>query len=253
MHKDGRRRPGLLVVSWICGALPLCALLLAFPAQVQAGGGAFAVDDAEVGAPGTCKVETWASGADNPDRDRIGVISPACVANIGRPVEIGAAWQRARSAGDWESTATLKAKINLLPVETGRLGLALAGAVSWDLATSLHSETAIDVPMTLQLAETFKLNAKAGWLHDPVGERHSLSYGAGLEWAFLEPVTLIAEVFGLAGHRTDTPSERDPRLQVGLRFTPTESADIDVIFGRNITGENANWITVGLNLRFEPK
>jgi hypothetical protein len=26
--------------------------------------------------------------------------------------------------------------------------------------------------------------------------------------------------------------------------------DFDVIYGRNITGENAHWITVGLNVRF---
>ena len=26
--------------------------------------------------------------------------------------------------------------------------------------------------------------------------------------------------------------------------------DLDLIYGRNIAGENANWITVGLNVRF---
>jgi len=41
-----------------------------------------------------------------------------------------------------------------------------------------------------------------------------------------------------------------PRVQVGLRFTPVEAFDIDVIYGRNITGENANWITLGTTIRF---
>jgi hypothetical protein len=29
--------------------------------------------------------------------------------------------------------------------------------------------------------------------------------------------------------------------------------DIDVIYGRNIVGENADWITLGLNVRFDAK
>jgi hypothetical protein len=64
-------------------------------------------------------------------------------------------------------------------------------------------------------------------------------------------VTLIGEVFGQTGAgEEEVRSARQPRLQAGLRFTPVDSMDIDVIYGRNITGENANWITVGLNLRF---
>ena len=43
-----------------------------------------------------------------------------------------------------------------------------------------------------------------------------------------------------------------PRFQVGLRWRPIDRFSMDLILGRNITGENANWITVGLNLRFEP-
>ena len=64
------------------------------------------------------------------------------------------------------------------------------------------------------------------------------------------PITLIAEVFGLVGERTDPRSIIDPRFQAGIRFTPIETVDLDLIYGRNIAGENANWITVGLNVRF---
>jgi hypothetical protein len=50
-------------------------------------GGAYYVDDAEIGKPGSCEIESWSSFAAN--GDRIAVFSPACVLNLGRPVELG--------------------------------------------------------------------------------------------------------------------------------------------------------------------
>ena len=41
-----------------------------------------------------------------------------------------------------------------------------------------------------------------------------------------------------------------PRAQIGVRFTPQDNIDLDLIYGHNITGENSHWLTVGLNLRF---
>ena len=82
---------------------------------------------------------------------------------------------------------------------------------------------------------------------------HWFTYGAEIEWNFMKPLTLIGEVFGIAGHNVEPVTRTDPRAQVGLRFTPVESVDIDLIYGRNIAGENANWFTLGLNLRFDAK
>ena len=64
------------------------------PAQAHAAGGAFAVDDVEIGKPGDCKVESWASIASN--HDFIAVTSPACVVKLGIPVELGGQLQRSR-------------------------------------------------------------------------------------------------------------------------------------------------------------
>ena len=62
----------------------------------------------------------------------------------------------------------------------------------------------------------------------------------------------IAEVFGQVGDLPPAASSsvREPRMQAGLRYTPVDNIDIDLIYGRNITGEDANWITLGLNVRF---
>src|SRR6266576_1861056 len=36
----------------------------------------------------------------------------------------------------------------------------------------------------------------------------------------------------------------------GVRYRPNEIFSIDVIYGHNITGENASWITLGTTIRF---
>jgi hypothetical protein len=38
-------------------------------------------------------------------------------------------------------------------------------------------------------------------------------------------------------------------VQAGLRYTPIDAVDIDVLYGHNIQGERAHWITLGLNFR----
>ena len=39
------------------------------------------------------------------------------------------------------------------------------------------------------------------------------------------------------------PSVTRPRFQAGVRYRPNEIFSVDLIYGRNIMGENANWIT----------
>ena len=45
-------------------------------------------------------------------------------------------------------------------------------------------------------------------------------------------------------------ANRGPSRSVTRSRQPAEAFDIDLIYGRNIAGENANWLTLGLNLRF---
>src|SRR5262249_29387353 len=80
--------------------------------DVRAAGGPFAVDDADVGDVGTCKIESWVQFANN--GDFIGVSAPGCAFNFGRPVELSAAALRFRASGEWGSTFGLKAKTNLV-------------------------------------------------------------------------------------------------------------------------------------------
>lgn len=95
-------------------------------------------------------------------------------------------------------------------------------------------------------------------MYDSTTKINYATWGGGFEWNFVKPLTLIGEVYGQSG-RLVTPepdaapsnnSVREPRSQLGLRYTPKENIDFDVIWGRNITGENSNWVTLGVNLRF---
>ena len=223
--------------------------LMAFAAEARAAGGAFAVDDAAVDDAGNCKVESWLSFASN--RDFAAVTTPACVVPFFiKPVEIGVQAARTRADGEWGTSLTPKAKMNILPPDVGKFGIAISGGATFDVLTGEHTGSFVNVPFTYTFSESFKVNVNGGWSYDHVNRLHYATYGAGVEWVPFKPVTLIAEVFGLVGQQTDPRSITDPRFQAGIRVTPIDTVDFDLIYGRNITGENANWVTIGMNVRF---
>ena len=74
--------------------------------------------------------------------------------------------------------------------------------------------------------------------------------------------TLTGEIFGeLAATRAGIISDDgppsiavvEPRIQAGLRWRPIDDFNIDLIYGRNLQGENANWITLATTVRFSVK
>src|SRR5712692_6735484 len=82
----------------IAFALFFIFLLPAPQAFAARRGGAYYVDDAEIGKAGSCEIESWSSFAAN--GDRIAVFSPACVLNLGPPVELGTHLVNLRSDGE---------------------------------------------------------------------------------------------------------------------------------------------------------
>jgi hypothetical protein len=97
------------------------------------------------------------------------------------------------------------------------------------------------VPTTIKLHDQLRVHLNTGVLAD---DHSHLTWGAGIEWQVEKSWSLIAESFGLTGHLDQ------PRLQAGLRFAPGNPVDIDIIYGHNVTGESAHWITTGLTVRF---
>jgi len=207
----------------------------------HAAGGAYAVDDAAIGSAGECQVESWIAIASN--GDLVGVTQPACVVDLGVPVEITAAAQAARLDGQWATLTGLQVKFIVLPMGSNNLAVGMVLNTLFDTTKGVNVSF-VNVPVTLKLRDDFRLNLNSGWLHDTIDDTNHLTWGAGFQWDFRRQWTLIAEVYGQTGHLSD------PRMQAGLRFAPTKAIDLDIVCGRNIAGENANWITAGLTVRF---
>jgi hypothetical protein len=216
--------------------------------NAQAAGTAYAVDTSEVTDTGACKIETWFSKASN--HDFFGATNPACGVNMFLPSELSAQVSRARSDGEWTTSLTPKVKAKIIPTEIGTAGLAVSATASFDLTSYENTSVAVAVPVTLRLSEVVRINVNGGWMWDRTVDRHYLTYGAGVDWRTPDNIyTLTAEIFGLLGS-SDVSSVVQPRFQIGMRFRPVDAFSLDVIYGRNIGGENANWITVGTTIRF---
>jgi hypothetical protein len=229
------------------GAMVVTAALL-FAVRADAAGTAYGVDTAEVSEAGNCKVESWLSWASN--QDFLAITNPSCVVNLGRPVELSVQLQRSRSDGEWGTFAAPKFKTNLIPSGIGTFGVAIAGGAAFDLITHETLGFYSYIPATMRLSETMRLNVNAGWQWDRIADVHFFSYGVGFDFRTPDNVwTLTTEVFGLVG-LADRKTAGQPRYQVGLRWRPIDRFSTDVILGRNITGENANWITLATSIRF---
>lgn len=232
------------------GHLLIPSALLGASAAIQAhaAGGAYVVDTAEVSEPGSCKVESWISSANN--HDLIAATNPSCVVPIGRPVEVSVQLSRTRSDGEWGTAAQPKLKTNLVPSAIGQFGLAAAVGMSIDALTGETTGGFAYIPATMRLSNNLRINLNAGWQGDRTIGRDYFLYGLGFDLRTSDNVwTLTGEMFGVAGQSDDAGTVR-PRAQLGLRYRPVDRFNVDLIYGRNLTGENANWITLATILRF---
>lgn len=217
------------------------------PQDAKAANGAYAVDTADISDLGSCKVESWLSTATNTDFSA--VANPSCVVNIVRPVELSVMTNRYRSDGDWGTSVAPKAKINLVPTGIGKFGVSALGGVTLDAQTGQNTAMFGEIPVTWRFSEVTRINLNAGWLWDRTIDRHYFTYGAGFDWKLTDVIQYTIEVYGQVG-AADIPSVTRPKFQTGLRYRPNDIFSVDVIYGHNITGENANWITVGTTIRF---
>ena len=156
---------------------------------------------------------------------------------------------RSRSDGDWTTSLAPKAKWNFIPTGIGRFGLAFSAGGSFDTLTGENLTAFAVVPVTYRLSDTMRINLHGGWMWDRMADRHNLIYGAGFDWKLSDTLQWTIEAFGQAG-QSDEPSAIRPRFQTGLRYRPNDIFSVDLIYGHNISGENANWITLGTTIRF---
>src|SRR6202163_3332079 len=215
--------------------------------DARAANGAYAVDAADISETGSCKVESWISTATNTDFSA--VANPSCVVDPFKPVELSLLTNRARSDGDWSTTIAPKAKTNLVPTGIGKFGFSFFAGGQFDARTGENLAAFAVVPATYRLSETMRININGGWLWDRTVDRHYLTYGVGFDWKFTDVLQWTIEAFGQAG-ASDIPSVVRPRFQTGVRYRPNEIFSVGAIYGPNIAGQKANWITVRTTIRF---
>ena len=226
--------------------LPLALALVS--GGVLGAGAAYQVDTAEVSAPGSCKVEAWYSASTG--RDAIAAVNPACVADLSRPVEMGVQVARGRADGEYTTVAVPKVKTNLLPSAIGKLGIAAAAGFAYDFSEQDSTAVFANLPATLRLSDTARINLNAGWLRDRSFGADYGTYGVGVDLRTRDNVwTLTGEMFGQAVAPAP-PGANQPRYQLGLRYRPVDPFNIDLIYGRNLIGEGRNWLTVSTIVRF---
>ncbi len=228
--------------------LLLLALVLLPEAAAEA---AFYVDDFEVDEPGACAVESWISYASN--KDFMAVTSPSCVVQIGKsPVELGVEYQRSREDGVWKTQGAVSSKVTLVRMTKG-IGVGLSGELDWDLITGASKGGNFNVPVSFDIGKNLRLNVNGGYLYDGDLKAGFGTWGTGLEWTISPKIALIGEVFGQLGAQAQTTPTQQPRFQTGVRYSVGDHVDVTLIYGRNLNGENANWITVGTSFSFNAK
>ena len=239
-----RPRAGDLIAAAALAIAAICNV-----SQARAAGAAFAVETSEISETGSCKVEAWQSWASN--RDNVSTANPACVVDIFRPVEVSAQVVRSRADDEWATTVIPKAKTKIVPTQIGSFGLAVTAGTAYDLTTSESTAVFANAPATLRLSETVRINVNGGWLWDRTVDQHYLIYGIGVDWRLTKILTLTVETFGQAGS-AEVSTATQPRFQAGLRLRPIDTLSFDVIYGQNVYGEGAHWVTVATTVRFPP-
>jgi hypothetical protein len=150
----------------------------------------------------------------------------------------------ARSDGDGISTVSLTAKTVPIPIGQTGFGLALSGAVVYDPFRHAANGLIFTVPVTFDLSEKLRLNINAGVQYNADPAVLYATGGVSVSWNFVNQWSIISEVFAIVG-----PGTTNPRFQSGIRYSPTKDVDWHVIYARNLTGEQANWITLALTFR----
>jgi hypothetical protein len=240
-HKRGVMRQNLLFVGMALGVYALLTL----SSKVHAAGGPYVVDDGAINAPGECNVDVWYKSQRHQQSNHETEVSQDCTFKALPSVQFGATVSRSHDDGDRETQVSPKVKAQVFSDDDLGLEVALAAGANFAL-NRRHSFDGADLtlPMTYQPFEPLRLNVSTGWSHayDDGKQSHSWTWGAGVEYALAESLTLIAERFGHLGGGQGW--QAGPRLHLGKQF------DVDLVVGRHLNNDREQWLATGATLRF---
>ncbi|WDU64902.1 hypothetical protein LRS56_10810 [Pseudomonas poae] len=220
-------------------------LLIAVFSKAQAAGGSYTVDDGAVNDPGTCNVDAWYTANRHEGRLHNETLNPACTLSALPGVQWSAALSRASGTGDAETQVSPQVKAQVLSREDLGLQLAISATSHFALGREHAFDGAdFNLPLTWQPVEALRLNLNGGWTHAYNGgeQNHRLTWGTGVEYQVAGALTLIGERYGQEGG--------DQAWQAGPRFHLGQAVDVDLVLGRNLSGDHDQWLTTGATVRF---
>ena len=201
-----------------------------------AAGGTYVVDDGAINAPGECNVDAGYTRSIQRT-----TLSAACTSGALPNLQWGAAIE------DEPGLSHLSPQLKGSLWAWQDAGVEIAWAAAAHIAVDRrHPFDGADlgVPLTWQAFETLRLNLNAGWSHayDDGEQNQRLTWGTGLEYRVADSLTLLAERYGQ--QHGDQAWQAGPRVHLG------KQVDVDLVVGRNLTGDHDRWLTTGATLRF---
>jgi len=97
------------------------------------------------------------------------------------------------------------------------------------------------VPVTVPAGDRLRFNFNLGWQWMRSDSVHAIFAGAQAEIALSKTLGLMIEGFGRDIGKAGT--------QAGLRWTPHEAIDINLLAGRYLDGVTPTSLTVGVTIR----
>jgi hypothetical protein len=220
---------GMNLRPWLAaGAFAACGM-------AHAAGGHHAVDDAAIGEPGDCKVETWFSRASG--GDRLLHAGTGCV--IG-PVELSVAGERAR--GDGQGATTWSAQAKWATEVAPGFSVGAAAVPAWQPGASPRFQgTTLTALGTWRARDDISLHLNFGRNFVRDGQSGNRG-GIAAEWAPAPGWQLLAERF----------FEQDVHFaRVGARWAFTEGWSVDISRAQHLKGDGVSFWTVGATWQFQ--
>lgn len=219
--------PVILIAAFFC--LPKAAFAA----------GAFFVDDAEIVEPDTVQTENWFSHSSKDENVAVDDVSYQLLPRtefmllntIDKP-----------AGGDATDTLTGQIKYKWRDGDEAK-DVASSAVFGVNYGTDNRFAGAYAyIPSTWAINELVDVNFDLGWQYLADSNRNMVTWGLSGDLHASDAITLSAEVFRENINRAG--------MQAGPRITLSKDAELDLIYGRDITGSPANWATAGITLTF---
>ena len=226
---------------------PVLALaLVALPTLAWSAGGHYPVDDADITGAGEWQIESWFSRLDSDTHEQAVLLATTLP---GTRLELTGGLYQQRGDGQTDYWFEPAAKWRLTADDEAPLMVAASLALAYE--GNGISDWLFNIPVTYRASRhDLTWHGNVGWIRERNAgaagqDLNRVFLGAGLEWGFSEPVSLVAQWYREG-------ADAEPEAQLGLRWAFDHPIELlDVAMARPLRGDDKDWaLTVGLTVTF---